>query len=850
MKGVKFLLPIMFLTLIFALAGILVFNPKGGNKKESNGFQPNFDVDIPDEPAKEEISISFKDGTKRTEIDAYFKSINAEIIREIKPLNTFIIKTSTEPDALPESTEIAYKEQNFYIGAMGENGSESKEPLVPNDPLFKDQWAFQAINTEDLWNKVLDQEQNLEEHATIVAVIDSGICSDHPELSERVIEGYDFIDDDNQPQDALGHGCGVAGVIAANTNNTIGIASFAPNAKILPIKVLNEKGIGTYSDLAAGIVFAVDRKADIINLSLGGYEDSELLREAVGYATDHNVKIIAAAGNTGNETVLYPAKYEEVTAVGSVDNRINEKSKTYETSTFSSRGKEIDIWAPGSEILTLARDGDYQKVNGTSFAASVVTAVMANNDLGNFKAVFEKPNIEQTKQNTISKTQNLKLNFSNIEQGTDIPDDLQKVLLSEIQLWPLKVPESREFNVGSMRLEGTWGIATIVPVLSKQELENMESLNSSYSLLFSFNGTTWEASFKGGENIDKILTNISDSELPSDIKDFYKKSDSITAQSNSQQYMNYKMPWHQSKAFPLTQGWHANHFENELSSSLDFGVTQGNQILSSGPGIVSQVCKNTNGQQAWIIISTKEGATIYTDKLYYLHIKHNTMPSNIQNGASVNTGIVLGEITGAVTEEEGWPCPMKSTGAHLHFATNFGPKELAMGEYDFTATELPSGNLTSTNSDNAVSLISPSQNYPVNRYLDPSTAMNFAWNVFEKDGKIAEKYHIAAADNTAFSNPFFSLPSLISTSYSTTLGRFGDSEEVYWKVKACYENCQDANPNNYVWSDWSEVRKIKLIVPTPVINSPANNAIVDDALTININKGNLYGHDSNILYEI
>src|SRR5690606_13443084 len=118
-----------------------------------------------------------------------------------------------------------------------------------------------------------------------VAVIDTGVCMNHEDLVGRVLDtGYDFVDDDNDPDDVFGHGCSVAGIIAANIDNGIGIAGFAPNSSILPVRVLGPNGSGSMADVAKGIVYAADNGADIINLSLGSFVGSQTEKDAVDYA--------------------------------------------------------------------------------------------------------------------------------------------------------------------------------------------------------------------------------------------------------------------------------------------------------------------------------------------------------------------------------------------------------------------------------------------------------------------------------------------------------------------------------------------------------------------------------------
>jgi thermitase len=203
-----------------------------------------------------------------------------------------------------------------------------------------------------------------------VAVIDSGICLDHPDLAGRIVSGWDFVQDDNQPQDEFGHGCGVAGIIAANVNNGIGVAGVAPNARLMPLRVLDGLGMGSSSDVAAAIVYAADSGAQIINLSLGGPTTSSLLEEAVNYAASRGVTIVASAGNQGVEAALYPAAYPAAIAVGSVD-------QSLQRSSFSNYGWQLDLMAPGRDIFTTDINGDYTTMTGTSFAAPEVAGAAA-----------------------------------------------------------------------------------------------------------------------------------------------------------------------------------------------------------------------------------------------------------------------------------------------------------------------------------------------------------------------------------------------------------------------------------------------------------------------------------------
>jgi subtilisin family serine protease len=178
----------------------------------------------------------------------------------------------------------------------------SSSPLWPlANPLFPDAWSLTTGSS-----------------SVVVAVVDTGVQADHPDLLGTVTPGYDFVNHGTSPADDEGHGTAVAGIIAAHANNGIGIAGVCWNCKIMPVKVLDASGSGTDADVAAGIVWAVDHGADVINLSLGGTETSQTLSDAVSYAERLGVVVAAAAGNSDNSTKNYPAAYSGVISVGAV----------------------------------------------------------------------------------------------------------------------------------------------------------------------------------------------------------------------------------------------------------------------------------------------------------------------------------------------------------------------------------------------------------------------------------------------------------------------------------------------------------------------------------------------------
>ncbi|MGO4663021.1 S8 family serine peptidase [Terrabacter sp. 2TAF16] len=206
----------------------------------------------------------------------------------------------------------------------------------------------------------------------VVAVLDSGVNGKHPDLTGRTVAGFNAITDvgiaAGAASDDFGHGSMVAGIIAAETNNSEGISGVAWNARVMPVKVLNSAGKGTDSDIVQGIRWAADHGARIINMSLGGPGDSPALHDAVKYAVAKGAVVVAAAGNTGGDRPEYPAAYPEAIAVAATDTK---GSLTY----FSTHGSWVDVAAPGWDILSTERGSDYYIGAGTSFSAPIVAGI-------------------------------------------------------------------------------------------------------------------------------------------------------------------------------------------------------------------------------------------------------------------------------------------------------------------------------------------------------------------------------------------------------------------------------------------------------------------------------------------
>lgn len=247
-------------------------------------------------------------------------------------------------------------------------------PVVYNEAI---RWNIDKINAPETWDITSGS-------GVVVAVIDTGVDLDHPDLKANVVSGYDFYNNDSNPDDDNGHGSHVAGIVAGVANNG-GIIGVAPRASIMPVKVLDYDGSGYTSDVAAGIRWAADNGADVINMSLGGTASSSTLSNAVDYAYSKGVLIVAAAGNCGDYRYLangctyidqpnYPAALEKVMAVASTTFLDTQSS-------FSNEGWYVEIAAPGgsseSSIYSADYGGGYQYLMGTSQASPHVAGLAA-----------------------------------------------------------------------------------------------------------------------------------------------------------------------------------------------------------------------------------------------------------------------------------------------------------------------------------------------------------------------------------------------------------------------------------------------------------------------------------------
>ncbi|TYS47807.1 S8 family peptidase [Bacillus infantis] len=319
-----------------------------------------------------EATVKFSSPPDDDELDSLAAGLDAEFFRHMDSIFVFQSDSMTTADLLQffrERPDIAYAEPNFILM--------QNETQLPNDQLYREkyQWNLPAIDIEKAWDISKGDED------IIIAVVDTGVDMDHPDLRKRLMKGYNVMQNSSDFDDDNGHGTHVAGIIASETNNGEGIAGITWNNRIMPVKAMGSKGYGYTFDIAKGIIWAADHGADVINLSLGNYQPSAFLEEAIRYAYDKGAVLISAAGNDNSEQPSFPAAFPEVLSVSAV-------SYTGEKAEFSNYGYYIDVTAPGVYIPSTYFKNQYAALSGTSMASPHVAGLAGlilsvNPDLSN-----------------------------------------------------------------------------------------------------------------------------------------------------------------------------------------------------------------------------------------------------------------------------------------------------------------------------------------------------------------------------------------------------------------------------------------------------------------------------------
>jgi len=267
-----------------------------------------------------------------------------------------------EPHYLYMTNDAKQKDKKTF---KAKSEADQEQAIIPNDVLYRQyQWNLPSIETEKGWGVGRGSD------SVLVAVLDTGVQANHPDLKDKLVRGINIVTADEAPEDDVGHGTHVSGIIAASVNNGEGVAGLSWYNKIMPVKVLDSSGAGSTYSVAQGVIWATDHGAKVINMSLGNYAQADFLHDAVKYAFDHDVVLVAASGNDNTERPGYPAAYPEVFAVGATD-------KNAKRASFSNYGDYIDVAAPGDAIASTYPGSQYAALSGTSMASPHVAALAA-----------------------------------------------------------------------------------------------------------------------------------------------------------------------------------------------------------------------------------------------------------------------------------------------------------------------------------------------------------------------------------------------------------------------------------------------------------------------------------------
>ncbi len=305
------------------------------------------------------LIVTFRSGIQASARDDANHQVGAQTVEPIG--HTKAVRVQVEPGKLAEAMS-AYAERPDV---------ERVEPdyllyahMTPNDPRYRDEWGLPRIGAPTAWDRVPGGA------GVRVAVLDTGIAN-HPDLSGRVILAQDFTGSPYGSTDRHGHGTHVAGTVAANANNGVGVVGVAYSASLLNAKVLGDSGSGSFSSVANGIVWAADNGAKVISMSLGANLDCPgVIQDAVSYAWSRGAVIVAAAGNDGMNDAHTPANCANVVPVGAVNSNDGRPA-------FSNYGPAVPISAPGDVILSTSKDGDYVAMSGTSMSTPHAAGVAA-----------------------------------------------------------------------------------------------------------------------------------------------------------------------------------------------------------------------------------------------------------------------------------------------------------------------------------------------------------------------------------------------------------------------------------------------------------------------------------------
>ncbi|MEO6457999.1 MAG: S8 family serine peptidase [Chloroflexia bacterium] len=359
----RFSTALLSFLVVFTLVMPVSAEPLAQKADPARSAKERPDVNAPAVPGQ--FVVKFRENAPMSAREAAVSALGGHFFDRVPDLDVDAVEfpsvtSDSQADAaqkiintLKNDPNVEYVEPNYIYSTV----------FTPNDPGLSQQYAWNNIQAYTAWDVTQGSP------SVVIAIVDTGIQRSHPDLDAKIVAGYDYVQNDNAPDDGNGHGTHVGGTSAAETNNATGGAGTCPNCKLMPVRVLDNNGSGTLVNVANGINFAANNGAKAINLSLGG-SGSTTLQNAVDNAWNRGVFLACAAGNsnTSNTSSAYPGAYPNCFAVAST-------TSTDARSSFSNYGTWVEAAAPGSSIYSTWLNSGYNTISGTSMATPHVAGL-------------------------------------------------------------------------------------------------------------------------------------------------------------------------------------------------------------------------------------------------------------------------------------------------------------------------------------------------------------------------------------------------------------------------------------------------------------------------------------------
>ena len=306
---------------------------------------------------EDELLVQSLPGADPFDVTAAYQSTNVEIVNELTDLSITVVRVTDS-----ELTEAARALADTGLFESIHKNYIYQVQRVPNDPRFSQQDHLSRAGLPTAWDVTTGSD------SVVVGVVDSGIDSDHLDLRDKIIDGYNIVDDNANIEDSLGHGTQTAGVAAASSNDGLGIAGVAWDCPVVVARVTDDDGSATSRNIAGGILWAASRNARVINVSFAPLWSNSIVEAAAKRVYGYGSLVVISSGNGGQERNA--EGYDEALFVSATDSE-------GEVTSFSDHGEFVDLAAPGEGMVTTAMSGGYEVVSGTSFAAPMVSGAVA-----------------------------------------------------------------------------------------------------------------------------------------------------------------------------------------------------------------------------------------------------------------------------------------------------------------------------------------------------------------------------------------------------------------------------------------------------------------------------------------